>query len=77
MKIAKCLEESGLETKEQRTRFLGKLLGISGALLLRNMIAVKRVKRTGEGEIRTRQDFWMLMMWHTLLVFELNAWQKR
>ena len=61
MRIVKLLEESGLlikgvsgtkknEAKEQKRRFLGMLLGISGASLLRNPL-------TGKDTIRAGQDF--------------------
>ena len=55
MKIVKSLEESGLlikgvsetiknEAKEQKGRFLSKLLGTLGASLLENLLTGKRVK---------------------------------
>ena len=61
MKIIKSLEESGLlikgvsekiksEAKEQKGRFLGMLLGTSGASLLRNLL-------TGKGKIRAGENF--------------------
>ena len=61
--IVKSLEESGLfikdiseiienEGKEQKWGFLGMLLGILGASLLRNLLASKATIRTNEGTIR-------------------------
>ena len=40
------------EAKEQKGEFLSMLLGTLGANLLRNMLAVKRIIRAGEGTIR-------------------------
>ena len=68
MKIVKTFEESGLliesvsetiqsETKEQKSRFLGILLGTFGASLLGNLLTTKRVMRAGEGTVRVGQDF--------------------
>ena len=84
MKIVKSLEKSGLlikgvnqtiknESKEQKGRFLGMLLGTLGASLLGNLLTGKGVIatsqgreanmtgrgtiRAGEGTIRTGQDF--------------------
>ena len=84
MKIVKSLEKSGLlikgvnqtiknESKEQKGRFLGMLLGTLGASLLGNLLTGKGVIatsqgreanmtgrgtiRAGEGTIRAGQDF--------------------
>ena len=62
-KIVKSLEDSGLllkrdsktvqnEPREQRGRFLSVLLGTLGASSLGNILAVKGIKRAGEGVIR-------------------------
>ena len=62
MKIIKCLKESGLlikgvtkaiknEAKEQRSGFLGMLLGKLGASLLGNILTGKGVIRAGDGTI--------------------------
>ena len=61
--IAASLEERGLlikevieiiknETKEQKTGFTSKLLGILAFSLLGNVLAGQRVIRAGEGTIR-------------------------
>ena len=68
MKIVKLFEESGLlikgdsqtiknETREQKGRFLGMLLGTLGASLLGNVLTGKGKIRAGEGTIRAGQDF--------------------
>ena len=68
MKIVRTFEESGLliesvsetiqsETKEQKSIFLGILLGTFGASLLGNLLTTKRVMRAGEGTVRVGQDF--------------------
>ena len=62
MKITKSLKESGLlikgvtkttknEAKEQRSGFLGMLLGTIGASLLGNILTGKGVIRAGDGTI--------------------------
>ena len=62
MKIIKSLKESGLlikgvtktiknEAKEQRSGFLGMLLGTIGASLLGNILTGKGVIRAGDGTI--------------------------
>ena len=64
MNIIKYLEESGLlkivvsdtienESKEQKRRFLGMLLGTLGATTLGSMLAGKVVVRASEGTIRS------------------------
>ena len=68
IKIVKCLEKSGLllngvsetiqnEAKEQKNRFLSKLLGTLGASLLGNLLTGKDIIRASEGKIRAGQDF--------------------
>ena len=63
MKIIKSLKESGLltkgvtkttknEAKEQRSGFLGMLLGTIGASLLGNILTSKGVIRAGDGTIQ-------------------------
>ena len=63
LKIVKSVGESGLlikgvseiiknETKKQKGRLLGTLLGTFGASLFGNMLAGKGVIRAGEGTIR-------------------------
>ena len=63
MKIIKSLKESGLltkgvtkttknEAKEQRSGFLGMLLGTIGASLLENILTGKGVIRAGDGTIQ-------------------------
>ena len=63
MKIIKSLKESGLltkgvtkttknEAKEQRSGFLGMLLGTIGASLLGNILTGKGVIRAGDGTIQ-------------------------
>ena len=63
LKIVKSVGESGLlikgvskiiknETKKQKGRLLGMLLGTFGASLFGNMLAGKGVIRAGEGTIR-------------------------
>ena len=62
-KIIKALEKSGLlvksiseiiknEAKEQKGGFLGMILGIFGARLLRNLLTGKETIRAGEGTFR-------------------------
>ena len=62
-KIIKALEKSGLlvksiseiiknEAKEQKGGFLGIILGIFGARLLRNLLTGKETIRAGEGTFR-------------------------
>ena len=64
IKIVKYLEDSGLllkdvtgtvqnEVKEQKGWFYSMLLGTSGASLLGNILADRRINRTGEGVLRT------------------------
>ena len=66
MKIVKFLEEAGLlikgvsrtvenGSKKQKDGFLGMLLGILGASLLRNLLTGKGVIRAVESTIRTCQ----------------------
>ena len=68
MRIVKSLEESGFlikgvsetiknEAKEQIGGFLGMLLGILGACLLRNLLTGKGTIGAGQGTIRGGQDF--------------------
>ena len=68
MKIVKSLEESGLvikgvsetiknETKEQKWRFLGMLLGPLDASLWGNIFTGKSTIKAGERTIRAGQDF--------------------
>ena len=68
MKIAKCLEESGLlkkgiretiknETKEQKGGFLGMFLETLGASLLGNLLIGKGKIRAGKGTIRGGENF--------------------
>ena len=68
MKTFKSLEDSGLlikdvtktignEAKEQRSGFVGIVLGTLGAILLGDMFVGKVVIRTGEEIIGARQDF--------------------
>ena len=45
------------EAKEQKGRFLGMLLGFLGDSFLGNLLTGKGAVRTGEGIIRTSQDF--------------------
>ena len=67
MKIVKYLEESGLlikavsetikiEVKEQKDGFLGMLLCILGASLLRSILAGKGVTRGGDRAIRAKEE---------------------
>ena len=44
------------EVTEQKDRFLGLLFGTSGASLLGNMLAGKRVVRGGDGVIRASEE---------------------
>ena len=64
--ITKTIEN---ETKEQKDRFLGTLLGTLGSYLLKNMLAGKVLSRASKGKSRAsegvrragkglRQDFW-------------------
>ena len=73
MKIAKSLEDSGLlikvisktikvEAKEQKDRFLSRLLGTLGASLLGNMLAGKRVTRRHEGVTRVGEGTIRILM---------------
>ena len=68
MIIVKSLEESGLlikgvnetiknEAKEQNGGFLGMLLGILGATLLRNLLRGEGTIRAGENTVRAGQGF--------------------
>ena len=68
MKIVKLLEESGLfikgvggttknEAKEQKTGFLGMLLGALGASLLKDLLTGKGKIRADKGKIGVGQDF--------------------
>ena len=59
LKIIKALENSGIllkgvnETKEQKGRFLGMLLGTLGASLLGNLVTGgKGIMRAGDGIVR-------------------------
>ena len=63
IKIVKSLEDSGLllkgitetvqnDVKEQKGRFLSKLLGTLGASLLANLLTRKGTNRAGEGIVR-------------------------
>ena len=63
IKIVKSLEDSGLllkgitetvqnDVKEQKGRFLCKLLGTLGASLLANLLTGKGTNRAGEGIVR-------------------------
>ena len=63
IKIVKSLEDSSLllegvsekiqnEAKEQRGGFLSMLLGTLGAILLGNILAGRKINRSGEGVIR-------------------------
>ena len=45
------------ESKEQKGRFLGILLGTLDVSLFGNMLEGKGIIRAGEGTIRARQDF--------------------
>ena len=68
MKIAKSLEESGLlikdvsetikiEAKEQKGRFLSKLLGTLDATLLGSLLPFKGTITAGERTTRAGQNF--------------------
>ena len=45
------------KAKEQRSRFLGRLLGTLGASLLENMLTGKGIMRAGEGPITDGSGF--------------------
>ena len=68
IKINESLEESGLlvkgvseriknKAKEQKEGFLGMLLGILGASLMGNQLAVQGTSTAGEGTIRAGENF--------------------
>ena len=52
--VTKTIEN---ETEEQKSRFLGMILGTLGVGLLGNMLEGKSVIRAGHGVIRAEQDF--------------------
>ena len=68
MKIFKSLQELGLliqeisetiknETKEQKGRFISKLLGTLATSMLGSALTGRRVIRAGEGTIRAGEKF--------------------
>ena len=68
MKIVKSLQESGLlikgvsetiinEAKDQKSRFLGMVLGKWGASLLENLWTGKGTIKAGESTFNAGQDF--------------------
>ena len=50
LKVVSEVVQNG--AKEQKGRFLSVLLGTLGAILLENMLAGKRINRSGDGIIR-------------------------
>ena len=67
MKIAQALEDSGIllksvtktiknETKEQKSGYLGLLLGTIASSLLGNLLSGKGTVRAGEGTIRAEEE---------------------
>ena len=54
MKIIEALENSGIETKEQRGGFLSMLLGTLGASLFGNLLTGRGIMRAGEGSVASR-----------------------
>ena len=90
MKIIEALENSGVlvkgvsktienETKEQRGRFLGMLLGTLGASLLGNLLTGgKGIMRAGDGIVRatsgSKKNLNLLLPFHPLTNIEISEY---